>query len=131
MKKSKTILLIIAFLTVGILNAKGYEGEYIVEGIMYDKNTKKPIPNEVFVINGNKVNTNQQGKYSIKIKWTTACPSDLNYFERKRFIRKNNPSYILFSFNMKSKRVKNKWRKYGLKFHWKETKGVYIKNLYW
>lgn len=125
------ILIFIAILLPSVLLAKGYEGEYIIQGIMYDKATKLPLANQEFVINGKKIKTDKEGKYSFIVKWSTVCPSNLSYFKRQKFIKKANPRYLIFQHNGISQKVRNKWRKFGLKYHWGKKTGILVKHLYW
>lgn len=126
----KRILLLIFIITPCMLFAKGYEGEYTIKGIMYgDNNT--PLVNQTFIVNGKEVRTDSEGNYLLKIKWSTICPSSLSYFKRRKFIKEVNPKHLVFQYNNKNQKVKNKWKKFGLKYHWKKEDGVLVRHLYW
>ncbi len=118
-------LCFIIVLTPFILFAKGYQGEYIIEGIMHNKNDKTPLSNQEFIINGKTIRTNEEGKYSLQIKWSIPCRSISNHFKG------TNPYFVTFQHHEMDKKVKNKWRNYGLKHRCTNEIHNYYKDLYW
>jgi len=106
-------------------------GEYKIIGIMYDKTSKQPLRNKEFIINNKIIKTDANAQYSIVIKWSIICQSNLNWFQKQNFNKKNNVNRITFKYDSKHQTIKNKWRKYGLKLHWEKDKKNYIKNIYW
>lgn len=93
--------------------AKGNGGTYILTGLALSK-TGDTLKNQVILMHfKDKVDTLQtdaQGYYKTRIKWSTACPSGMNGWQRIRATKKNNPKYILFSFNDIKIKVKNDWK---------------------
>lgn len=105
----KAFLLFIACMLSVTAFAKGGHGFYTMEGVMFDKVTKKPEANIKFVINGDTVVTDSNGKYTYQVEWSSACPSGEGRTKIHKLNKKLNPPIAIIYHN-KVKKVKNKWR---------------------
>ena len=127
----KKFLILLLIILSSVFFGKGAGGVYKIEGTMYSKEAKKIISNAVFTVNKINVKTDAFGNYKVEIAWDTQCPSDLNFFKRRIFIKNSNPKYIVFNYENKEIKIRNKWKKYGRRYSLKINKKNYHKNLYW
>jgi hypothetical protein len=93
---------------------------------MYDAD-KKMLANQKFIINGQKIVTDDTGRYLVHITYRTSdrYRSAIQRWKANNTI--NEPS-IHFSYNEMNKQIKNNWRKYGLRYCFKGTEYTLTKN---
>lgn len=127
------LLFIILFLLISFFNAhaKGIEGEYIIAIQMLDKTTEKPLCNKIFLLNGDTLKTDEMGKLTYKISWSLACGYGLNFLENYRESKAMNPKYLKCISDASEQKIKNKWRKYGVRQESKDLQKSYSIKLYW
>jgi hypothetical protein len=96
-------------------SAKGRSGTYILTGFVLSK-SGDTLKNQPIVIyfkdKTDTLLTDSQGYYKTKISWSTACPSGVTPWQRRRATKKYNPKYIFFSFQNKMFKIKNDWKSF-------------------
>ena len=128
----KYLLFIFFFILCCNSFSKGRSGHYLICGTMYENKAKgKIIPNAIFLINGDKILTNERGEFEYQVQWETVCPFKLNFIQEYFYIKKQNPKWIIFQYQDKTFKISNKWRKYGLKNESRKEKLIYRKNISW
>lgn len=111
------IFILTVLLTVTTLDcfAKGKSGSYILTGLALSK-TGDTLKNQQILMyfkdTVDTLQTDSNGYYKTKILWTTACPSGITPWQRRRAVKKHNPKYIFFSFKGTKIKIKNDWRSF-------------------
>jgi hypothetical protein len=102
----KRILPILAFCLLSAWAfSKGTQGTYTIVGIAYTPDSISLKNVELTVTIGDKttvIKTNDQGGFSIDIKWSTACGTKLTPEQEKEEAKKLNPEYIYVSYKGKN-----------------------------
>ena len=111
--------------------SKGIDGVYTISGIMISKETKKAISDSTFIINGLKIKTNKLGEFTTNMNWSTICGFRSNFISRNKAYRKLNPQFINIIYNNKEKKIRNKWKTYGLNQFYKKEHKVYYLKIFW
>jgi len=120
-----TALIFLACLITTVAFAKGAAGLYTISCTMLNKATKQPIANTTFLIHGEPITTNAQGRFEYQMRWVVPCPSGISKEKHWVMKRKLNPKYILLLFNNSKQKIENKWQQY-----WNKEK-PYKVTLYW
>ncbi len=118
-------LIVLLFFNKNIYS-KGDQGFYLFCGSIKINGTTQT--NYEFSINGQTIKTDDLGNYSYQMNWITYCPSNISFIKRRKWLRNNNPRYIIVVINKQEFRVRNKWKKYGVRQRWKSSKEKMIKN---
>ncbi len=111
----KYIIISFICLTFSIPNCLGKvkSGAYTLTGFALSK-SGDTLRNETIIVyfkdEADTIQTDQNGKYKTKIHWSTACPSGVNLWQRKRATKKLNPKYIYFTHNGSKTRIVNEWK---------------------
>jgi len=127
----KILLLLLMLSLIRNNYAKGTEGYYTLSVTMINKETKEAITNTMFHINGEPIKTDTNGRLTCQIKWINVCGFSLRFWEKIKANRIKNSKWIVFKLNNSEKKIKNKWKKYGKKQHWKRNPKEYYTKIYW
>ncbi len=120
MKLVKSILAFTIFLIPLILNSKGASGSYHFKGHAYDHNQELIRSDSLDVNYGNrseKIYTDSNGNYCVKIRWGYACISGIRNPIRQRIARTDfNSKQIHFTYRKQKYNVKNEYKQYSSRF---------------
>ena len=120
MKQTRvSYILIIVFVLLSVKPidsfAKGKAGSYILTGLALS-HTGDTLKNQQILMYFkdavDTLQTDSKGYYKTKIHWTTACPSGVTAWQRRRATKKYNPKYIFFSFKDTKIKIKNDWKSF-------------------
>lgn len=127
----KVLVLFIACFIVSTAFGKGSAGYYTIVGLMLDKVTQQPIANKQFIIHGDTVTTNAEGKFTYEMQWVIPCPSKLSEEEYNCYECKQNPPKIALQFNGGIQKIANNWKLYYYKPRDPKKRIVCNVRLYW
>jgi len=101
------------------------KGTYQIMGYAIFEDNER-IPNRKIIVNQtDTITTDENGFFTYTIKWQGE--SKTNIFQKER----KNPKWLIFSFKTCYKaKIKNKWKKYGLRRQWNNKINIYVKNIY-
>lgn len=116
------LLIIFCLVLVPALSySKGMMGRYYITGIAYDEN-KNPLADAWIQLEfkGQKtlVHTDREGRYKLTVVWSTTCQLSMTDSRYGEMIRQLNPKWIKLTWDSRTVKIKNTWRRYS----WKSDK---------
>jgi hypothetical protein len=82
----------------------------------------------MLIINSDTFYSDKFGQIKAKIHWRTICPSGISKTQKRKYNRTINSEWILVQSQNEELKLKNKWKKYGLRNG--QDKRKYTKTIY-